>query len=755
MPSGARVVTPARVMLALLGCAAIPAAALSLTGVAGGAAADGQPGVSGTLTVRPAATAPGSGGTARVQARLRVAVPGRYVVMLSDTRTGSRIPMGPGTRVGNRVLTRTSSAPSMVVGARRPRILIDARVAGRRAASGRHIQVTVCPTPPGDLANCTTIRPPSTPLVNRTWADVGPSNAWTGSYFSITTDPRGNVFVLGANAVVKVTRGGQVDLNWAPLSKSVGENAIAADARGNVYVAGVDISVPNAPYAMVVPVSRTTPGGTTNPRWAVTYGVGALGLGVDAAGNVYLQGNDAISRISRHGDTEPRWASVDSIWGSGTGAFTSLAVSPRGDVFTVLFNVPAYSVVKVDPSGALTANWGTPAVYSQFAAADARGFVYVLVQGTPGAAVLRYPPGGGPPSTAQLPNGDPTGIVVDQAGNAFVQNSGEIIKVTSNGRVVPAWARAGAAYGGMAMDLAGNIYVPTINGFITKIIQPPVDPPAPTAVAGNARATITVRPEPGGGTPTSYLVTATPGGATCAVTRPLGRCTIDGLANGTSYTFSATASNAAGTSAPSGPSDPVIPAPPAPPAPSPGGGTTPGGTPGDGPTPGAPAAAGPSCTQTFYQQDDRAIAWDPAREAYKVTSRIRIFQDPQASCRTDLTIIYRNSNNKVSFAQLPGSTLGNRTLSGEVFDAPVISWPTDQEMRFTTGDPTGQNRANARLVLVSYVKKTNLIPQDVNDINLVIVRRIPRDPRAPVSSANPMYAQSNEFGPGVGWARVS
>jgi len=147
--------------------------------------------------------------------------------------------------------------------------------------------------------------------------------------------------------------------------------------------------------------------------------------------------------------------------------------------------------------------------------------------------------------------------------------------------------------------------------------------------------------------------------------------------------------------------------------------------------------------------------WDAARQAYKVTSRLRIFQDPQASCRTDLTIIYRNSNNKVSFAQLPGSTLGGRTLSGEVFDAPVISWPTEQEMRFTTGDPTGQNRANARLVLVSYVKKTNLIPKDVNDINLVIVRRIPRDPDAAVSAANPLYAQSNQFGRGVGWARVS
>ena len=353
------------------------------------------------------------------------------------------------------------------------------------------------------------------------------------------------------------------------------------------------------------------------------------------------------------------------------------------------------------------------------------------------------------------------GIAVDPAGDAFVAGNEPpaVWKITDAGPI-PYWSRRGGSPYGVAIDAAGTVYASTNVDRIVKITQPPVAPPAPTAAAGNANATIGVRPGVGGGRPTSYLVTASPGGATCVVARWRGSCTVDGLANGTSYTFSATASNAAGTSAPSSASDAVTPVAPA--TPGSGGGTTPGGsitpggstTPGAGTTPGA-AAAGPPCTQTFYQQDDRAISWDSSRPAYKVTSRLRIFQAPQESCRTDLTIIYRNSNNKVSFAQLPGSTLGGRTLSGEVFDAPVISWPTDQEMRFTTGDPTGQNRANARLVLVSYVKKTNLIPKDVNDINLVIVRRIPRDPDAAVSPSNPLYAQSNEFGRGVGWARVS
>ena len=65
----------------------------------------------------------------------------------------------------------------------------------------------------------------------------------------------------------------------------------------------------------------------------------------------------------------------------------------------------------------------------------------------------------------------------------------------------------------------------------------PDAPGVPTVVAGEESATITVTPPTGGRTPTSYLVTATPGGATCTVTGASGSCTITGLTSGTAYTF--------------------------------------------------------------------------------------------------------------------------------------------------------------------------------------------------------------------------
>jgi len=167
----------------------------------------------------------------------------------------------------------------------------------------------------------------------------------------------------------------------------------------------------------------------------------------------------------------------------------------------------------------------------------------------------------------------------------------------------------------------------------------------------------------------------------------------------------------------------------------------------------ATPVAGP-CTDTFYQQAKRTIRWDRNRKAYRVVSRIRIFQDATSRCRTKLSVIYRSSRTKVSLAQKSGSTLGYRKLTGKNFNAPVISWPNAKEMRFTTGDISGQGRKNARLVLVSYLKKAKKMPK-LTDIELVIVRRIPRNPRAAKSTSNPLFAQKNSFGRTKAWAGVS
>ncbi len=76
----------------------------------------------------------------------------------------------------------------------------------------------------------------------------------------------------------------------------------------------------------------------------------------------------------------------------------------------------------------------------------------------------------------------------------------------------------------------------------------PNTPGTPTVVAGEESATITVTAPTGGTAPTSYEVTATPGGAKCTVDGASGSCTINGLTAGTAYTFTTVAKTAAGSS---------------------------------------------------------------------------------------------------------------------------------------------------------------------------------------------------------------
>ena len=93
-----------------------------------------------------------------------------------------------------------------------------------------------------------------------------------------------------------------------------------------------------------------------------------------------------------------------------------------------------------------------------------------------------------------------------------------------------------------------------------RTIALPDAPAAVTAARGDGSAAVSwTAPAVDGGAPiTAYLVTASPGGAT-ATTAGATTATVSGLVNGTAYTFTVAASNAAGQGAPSAASAPVTP----------------------------------------------------------------------------------------------------------------------------------------------------------------------------------------------------
>lgn len=82
-------------------------------------------------------------------------------------------------------------------------------------------------------------------------------------------------------------------------------------------------------------------------------------------------------------------------------------------------------------------------------------------------------------------------------------------------------------------------------------VQPRTNPDAPinlVATPGNTVANVSWSTPvfDGGRAVTDYVVTASPGGATCSVTAPTTNCQLTGLTNGVNYTLSATATNSAG-----------------------------------------------------------------------------------------------------------------------------------------------------------------------------------------------------------------
>ena len=151
---------------------------------------------------------------------------------------------------------------------------------------------------------------------------------------------------------------------------------------------------------------------------------------------------------------------------------------------------------------------------------------------------------------------DPSGAWVwaTRGGGSSIDYGYGVSTLPDGSAIVTGYFYGTATFGSTTLTSAGGGDV-----FVAKFLDTPQAPAAPRAVAGDGQATVTVTPLAGPSI-TAYTVTASPGGRTCTITAPATSCTVSGLSNGARYTFTATATNAAGTSPASAPSNAVTPA---------------------------------------------------------------------------------------------------------------------------------------------------------------------------------------------------
>ena len=529
--------------------------------------------------------------------------------------------------------------------------------------------------------------------------------------------------------------------------------AVANDDGVNPRVVGPDRQTASSsewPFATVVyPDGFLCGGSVISSRWVMTAAHCATGI---ASFSVYPGAFDRLALPAGYqadvAVVHPSY--VPSFSGDDPWDFALLRLPTSTGVPAVALQAPsddaAVNALRVASPGAgptypgLIAGWGLTSdggVFSAQLLQHANGGIPVL---TDGACATRYASTGltYDPATMLCAGGEPTSPAAPDAANDTCQgDSGGPLVVDVTGRRVlvgvTSWGRdcGDPRYPGVyAKVSAGRDW----------ICDTVTSPTSITAAAGTSMADVTWVPD----TTTcpwqdaTVVVTASPGGATATASLSSGTARLSGLSPGTTYTVTAKVRSTAGADPPAATTTVAIPA--AVPAPAP-----------------APAPPVAPCSSTFFQQDARTSRIQKApngTNAVRVVSRIRIYEDAEAWCRVNLTFIFRNKKTGARLAQLPGSTLGFRKLTGKDFSAPVVGWPTAREFRFEGSDSTGLARKDARLVLVSFLRRTRSMPSQSN-IELVVVRRIPQDPAQASSATNPLFAQKNTFGTAVGWAAVS
>lgn len=321
----------------------------------------------------------------------------------------------------------------------------------------------------------------------------------------VVVDAAGNLYIAdsGNNRIRKVNTSGIIttavgngtqsnagDGGLATKAQFYTPAGIALDGAGNLYVADYD----NKVIRKIDAVGKITTVAGIEPRPSVTFSGGYSGDGgpatsaklnqpsgvaADAAGNLYIADtkNQRIRKVSASG-------TITTVVGTGTGGYlgdggtatsaqlyypTAVAVGAAGILY--IADTSNNRIRKVNAAGTITTVAGT----------GMNGF-----SGDGGAA-----------TSAQLSG--PSSVIVDVAGNLYIASGSRIRKVDISGTITtvagngdtgyygdggPATSAALWAPRGLAVDVAGNIYIALKESFVVRKVD--VNGTI-TTVAGNGR----------------------------------------------------------------------------------------------------------------------------------------------------------------------------------------------------------------------------------------------------------------------------
>ena len=389
--------------------------------------------------------------------------------------------------------------------------------------------------------------------------------ASSASTAGLVIQSTGNIVVNEGSTVKRFTSSGVVDSTFASSDKAYYVSSIGAGNK--FYVSGTTGSIRVKRYLVDGTLDATY---NSAPSTASTRANTPNSIIEATDGSVLVVGSTApyLVKYSLTGVLDTTFNSNVNASPPGSSGY-SVALQSDGKVL-------------IGTSGGVLKRYSSTGVYdSSFTPTSGVGIINAIqvvsdgvIVGTGSAPYLRKYSFSGVLDTAFASavgssiNGPVNDIAVQSNGKILIGGSfsGFLFRLSSGGTLDSAFNTKSSSsvtsiVNAIAIQSDDNIVVATTAG-VKRLIGSnvaPSTPPAPTAVAGNRAATITVTAG-SGVLPTGYTVYVK--GDTsknCSVIGSSGNCTISGLTNGTSYSFYATAINVDAVSTNSPDSNSVIP----------------------------------------------------------------------------------------------------------------------------------------------------------------------------------------------------